>query len=200
MIKAKENIIGWFDIETTSLNQLKGAIIEFGMVLLDKDKYVDELLIQMKPDQANDLIEEQSLSIQGRTLSEVMQYDDANTFLEKINAFFEKHKGILSKQGNKIYPAGHNITSFDLNFLYQWVKRKFNINIFEKYFHFDQIDTLSIVRNFIKWGNDKPKNFKLPTLTNFFGIQHENAHNALGDVKPNIELYYKLIELYKKNH
>ncbi len=39
-------------------------------------------------------------------------------------------------------------------------------------------------------------NLKLGTLTQYFGIQHNNAHSALGDVHACREVYLKLMERY----
>lgn len=59
---------------------------------------------------------------------------------------------------------------------------------------FHRIDTVALATPLLKAG--LVENLKLPTLTKYFGISHDDAHTALSDVRACRQLYLTLMDKY----
>lgn len=103
-----------------------------------------------------------------------------NVYLKLVQVFKKYNVG-----KRKISLVGHNIDVFDIPFLE---------NIFEvnkdnvwNYISDSTFDTMSISR--LKWGNIDVSDHKLGSAMERAGVLLTNAHDAMGDVEGNTELF-----------
>ncbi len=112
----------------------------------------------------------------------------------EFKPFLNRHKtlALVSAAGNNYTTtkvAGHNIIRFDLPRL----DRLFGKG-FKPYAWWRALDTLVLASWVFDGGlggaqtEEQPKNLRLETLCEFFGIDTEGAHDALADVHQTIEL------------
>lgn len=125
---------------------------------------------------------------------------------QRLDAFFRRHQTLQligrpkGDQPGRSYSSakvgGHNVVKFDLPKLVPlWGTQ------FKPFAFWQALDTLQLAA----WvfgtsaiplerfpSRHLPDNHKLPTLCAYFGIEHENAHDALGDVAATVELAKKL--------
>lgn len=166
----------------------KVALTELAFVVIENEslEIIDKKSWLFKP-YSNDLIyEKEALVVSGISLDLLNSKG-----LEMKEAFFDI-KNFLNKYikgRNKPYLSGHNVVSFDLEFI---------INLFEmnsedisKYFNDNILDTLLMCRLSLV---DRPK-FNLASCCEAYGIEHVDAHRALSDTIATSKL---LIELLKR--
>ena len=84
--------------------------------------------------------------------------------------------------------VGHNISSFDLNILYDSLLKIAGAKLSN-----DFIDTL----RFAKHCDIECGNLKLSTICDYFHIENNQAHRSLSDCIANHYCYQKLKELYR---
>lgn len=119
--------------------------------------------------------------------------------LIQFDAFIQKYKDVerISKRTNRPFycarTAGHNIISFDDAFLRAWYKKHGNfcpVDYAAKLDTFQQAQWKVLEMNY-----QPPENYKLGTLCEYFGIQLDNAHDALADIRANASLSKHLASL-----
>lgn len=92
-------------------------------------------------------------------------------------------------------PSGANIRGFDLP-IYERLCAKYKMKPF---FHKrDKIDAMELCLYWFSFAGDKPNNYKVDTLRDFFGMSAEHAHEALGDVKQEAEIITTFLRPFKK--
>ena len=106
-------------------------------------------------------------------------------------SFLEKYRAIqkISRAGNPYTVArlaGHNVARFDAPRLLRMFKR--NHGTFLPADAFMPLDTMQLALWHFADADEKPENFKLGTLCQFFGINTEGAHDALVDVTNTVQL------------
>jgi len=171
--------------ETLSLNH-------HNMILQDEI----ELKIEFDVEKANPESLEVNHFDQEVWEAEAMSEREAVT---QIYRFLNRYKTVkqISKRGRPYYVAriaGHNAAGFDFTVL---------LRMFRKYdeflpVSFDVLDTWRLA-SWLKYCDmlpGEPKNLKLSTLCELFGIPID-AHDALGDVRANAELGFQMTELLK---
>jgi len=168
-IKVSDYVV--FDIETTGLKPDSDEIIELSAIRVRNNSVVDKFSQLVKPTHpVSSLITD----ITGIT----------NKMLKNAPRMSEVLPLFLRFVGDDIV-IGHNIVKFDRKF----IETACSIFRFPA-FNNDAIDTLGIARNC----NLNTPNNKLTTLTEYFGIDHKNAHRALSDCYAT----YKLYEILKE--
>ncbi len=158
------------DIETTGLSKYKDTIIEIGCIKVRNHCVIDEFQVLVDPH---------------RFITPFISY------LTGISNEMVQHEGIeISDALIALYDflgddiiLGHNV-SFDMGFI------QFQSNL-ELGLVFDNqlMDTMKLARKLIHC-----ENYKLVTLCQFFDVQNNQAHRALGDVYATFEVYKKLIQ------
>lgn len=113
----------------------------------------------------------------------------ATTGLKMFKEFLSRHVQVTrtSKTGGKYKiarVAGHNINSFDVNFLLAYAKKK---SVFMP-IEFRGLDTLSVIPWLKMVGVKLPEVHTLGSLCEHYGIELKDAHDALADVSANVEL------------
>ncbi len=168
-IKVSDYVV--FDIETTGLKPDSDEIIELSAIRIRNNSVVDKFSQLVKPTHPVSSLITDITGITNKMLK------DAPRISEVLPLF-------LRFVGDDIV-IGHNVVNFD---------RKFIENACSMFrfpaFNNDAIDTLCISRNC----NLNTPNNKLTTLTEYFGINHKNAHRALSDCYATYELYEILKE------
>lgn len=146
------------DLETTSTNINDAKIIEIAAIKV-KDGVIKErfeTLINPGED-----IPPSATRINGITDDMVKNAPCLEDVLDDFLAFVE---------GEVL--VGHNITTFDMNILYDAIKDYNGMD-----FSNDYIDTLYLARKC----NDSITNYKLNTICQYYGIDTSGAHRAMND-------------------
>lgn len=158
------------DIETTNRNPLKAKIIELSAIRIRNDEVVDKFSQLVDPQvrisgEVSELTGITNEMVKGKpTLDQVLQ-----TYLDFI--------------GEDVV-IGHNIATFDTTIIYDHA-----LSILNKKFSNDMIDTYRMSRRYCGLHLE---NYKLSTLTDYYGIVNEQAHRALSDCLANFEVYKRL--------
>jgi len=161
----------FFDFETTGLCPVDNRIVEFALILKDRDK---ELVRASGLVNSNALISKEASEVNGISQEEI---DSAVTSQKDMCRLFYsllKMKPLL---------VAHNLF-FDYSFLYYTLCREFGgIAAENVLFSCDVLDTLTISRDRTYYPN------KLGELIKRFNLDAVNSHKALDDVKSLIALY-----------
>lgn len=177
------------DTETTGLNPKQCGIIEIAIIVEIDDKVLVEYQSKMLPF-PGDEIKEDALKINGIDIEKIKIKPQkvCEDILSIINDSFR-----ISKE--KIILSGHNV-AFDKGFLYHWFMKN---GMSDEWFsdHFDEkiICTRKKAEKYFLNKADKPENYKLTTLTDWFKIEHDNAHSAWSDMEASRRLDGILDEL-----
>ena len=165
-----------FDLETTDSNVNYAEIIEIGAIKISNGEIIDTFSTLVKPTFP---IPESATIINGITNDMVI---DAPKIDDVIPEFLEFIKDQVL--------LGHNITTFDLNIVYDYACDIAGIEI-----NNDFIDTLYISRNC----NYDIENHKLATICDYFSIDRTGAHRALQDCYLTNACYRKMKEVGLSN-
>ncbi len=122
--------------------------------------------------------------------------------LTQFRMLLRRHQTLrlISKAGRPYMTAqlaGHNITAFDIPMITAANLAITPLGQRPTYMHhsWQGIDTLAQatwMRIFTQGFN--PDNLQLPTLSKYFGVPHEDAHDALGDVRANVLVARAMLE------
>lgn len=185
----------FYDCETGGLYHDKQSLLTAYFDVCDENlKTIDSLYLQLKPADLKDLsVDVEALKINGINLQEHLNDPATLTYKEgqaKLLAFLEKHK--IKGKRKHFRPCGHNI-DFDNRFIWHQLMPK---ETWDKLIHYHQLDTTNVT-TFLQDVGILPKsmNTRLTGLADYFNIPEIDAHNAMGDVKMNIQVYRKMREL-----
>lgn len=158
-----------FDLETTGVSVAKDDIIEISALRSRNGQIVDTFSTLVNPGRS---IPRDATAVNGITDEMVRDAPQIGTALS----------GFLEFAGKDVL-VGHNIHSFDLNFVYDAVSV-----LFGKEVDNDYIDTLYMARRCLPG----LKSYKLTDIAAHFGISSAGAHRALNDCKMNQKCYEEL--------
>ncbi len=158
-----------FDLETTGISCVNDQIIEISAVKAAGGKVVDTFSTLVNPQCA---IPYSATRVNGITDEMVAEAPCIQEALEGFLAFIKGH--VL---------VGHNIHSFDLNFIIDAAMGVFGRDVRNNY-----VDTLYMARNCLP----KLPHYKLSDVANHFGISAVGAHRALNDCVINQGCYESL--------
>lgn len=171
----RENINDYtvIDLETTGRYINSCEIIEMSAVKVRNGEIVDTFSTLVCP---NGHLSSDITELTGIT-SEML--DDAPTISDVLSDY-------LDFIGNDIV-LGHNIASFDTNLIYD-ICEQYGLALFQ--------NTMLDTYHYARCCNISVSDYKLTTLTKYFGIEHEEAHRALADCIANFKCYEALKPLY----
>lgn len=161
-----------FDLETTGVNPATDAIIEISAIRVRKGKAVEEFSTLVNPGRS---IPYGATRVNGITDEMVADAPETSVALKSFLAF----------AGTSVL-VGHNIGSFDLNFLCNAAQRLFGQSVENDY-----IDTLPMAKSCLP----ELHHYKLTDLAEHFGISAEGAHRALNDCVMNQKCFEELGKL-----
>lgn len=184
------NELIFFDLETSGLIPEEHDIIQIAAIdAVTGDEF--ERYVRFKVGNAS----KAALEVNG--YSEEVWDEKAVSQREAFEAFREfvqahaKQTRISRRTGNEYkvaVMAGHNIDKFDMQFLKMWEQR------LDGYLNIDYAcyDTLQLARWLLP---NIDTGYRLEELANYFKIAHGKSHNALEDVRMNIQVAAKLVTL-----
>lgn len=164
------------DLETTSNKLYDAKIIEIAAIKVRSGKVIDEFQCLVNPEEK---IPASATAVNHITNEMVKNAPVLNDVLDDFLTFV-----------NGEILIGHNITTFDLNILYDVVKDSRELD-----FNNDFIDTLYLARKCV----DSLENYKLETISNHYRLDVSGEHRALKDCYLTEECYHRLSEEYD-NH
>lgn len=157
------------DIETTGKSKNTCEIIELSAVKVHNSVVVDKYSTLIQPTKKVPAVVTELTGI-------------TNEMLINAPSINEKLPEYLNFIGNGVI-LGHNISTFDRHIINRYCL-ELGFNIFDNI----TLDTY----HFARCCNIDVPDYKLTTLTAFFGINHFNSHRALADCIANFECYEKL--------
>lgn len=181
----------FFDCETGGLNSNIHPLLTVFFGVYDENfKLIDELYLQLKPENTtNIVVEESAMKVTGINLEEHLLDPQTLTYKEgltKLLQLLERNK-IKGKRKHYI-PAGHNL-QFDLDFIF---KQLIPQDKWEKYCHYSFLDTFRLV-TFLKDAGILPSDLgNLGSLVEYFGLTMRDAHHAKEDIKMTVEVFQSL--------
>lgn len=164
-----------FDLETTGLSPEKDEIIEISGIKVRDGRAAEEFSTLVNPGRP---IPSGATKVNGITDRMVQDAPMLKTALEQFLAF----------AGDDIL-VGHNIHSFDMNFLYNGVMKTLGREVANDY-----VDTLYLARSCMP----QMYRYRLTDLADHFGIETKGAHRALQDCVMNQQCYERMGRLLEK--
>jgi len=119
------------------------------------------------------------------------------TGLKAFDHFVGPHKDVQRKRksGGVFYSlrtGGHNILKFDDPFVRAWYREQGKFCPFD---YQEMYDTLQYAKWKIGFDNpDKPENYKLGTLCEYYKVPLDGAHDAAADILANARLAWRLMQ------
>lgn len=182
----------FFDCETGGTEPKTDAILQLSAIIEVDGNVVDEIDLKIKPLQGKTVTAE-ALEVQGRTVQEVMSFNDPIDSYAAFNKFLARRP---AHKLNRYTMAGYN-AGFDCDFLNQWYK---DISggpfAYWKYLQFSPIDILPFVRAFKHIGIMDIENCKLGTVCKYFGVEIQ-AHDSLSDIRATREVTNLFLREFK---
>lgn len=178
------------DNETGGLGDNVSLLTTY-LAVLDKDlRILDELYLEIKPEDGVYRIEPQALAINKIDL--VIHDKTAETKSIAGQKLFKFLRTNSADGADKLIPFGHNVI-FDVISLH---KELLNRPTFEKFTSYRKLDT-AVIAQFLKLAGKIPDEVSgsLSSLAKFFGITNKQAHNAREDVVVTIEVLKSLLKL-----
>lgn len=186
--------LAFIDTETTGVDPKVNDIWQLGVILDIDGQEVARELFECKPFNMA-AVSPEALAVSGVTME----------YLEKLQQpyqMFYSLRNLLSKYVNK-YDKNDNFkivafnTPFDKDFLYNFFS-KCGDSYFHSLFAKPFVDLLNFFRipYCLEQFNPMPANLKLQTLTEYFSITHDQAHNALSDASAVRDIWYKHVSFY----
>ena len=186
----------WLDTETTGIEVADSAAFELAFILVDGGNVVCERCFFLNP--LNDTIKyhEEAGKVHGYSEQDIKSFPDEREQMPKIANFLVEARELWQKDGSKsekLVIAGYNV-EFDIKHLKALLER--NGYKFEDYFSNIIADVFVQVK---RAGMQKALPYlpdrKLKTVAKHLGVNLENAHDALADIKATREVAGKLYKL-----
>jgi hypothetical protein len=183
----------FLDTETGGTKPINSLLTAYFAIYDQNFNPVDELYLWLKPSDLTKLnVEQEALKVNGINIEEHLNNPHTVTYEEgtkKLIDFLNKYK--IKGKKRSYRPCGHNF-DFDRNFIFNWLMNK---ELWEKYIHYNSIDTLRIL-TFLQDIDLFPEDLgSLTSLTKYFNIPENNVHDAKGDVLMNVEVYKNIKNL-----
>lgn len=186
----------YFDLETGGLDPTRHPVIQFAGIAVEGWEPVGELELKIHFDPTK--AEPEALGLNSfdadTWAAEAVRSSEA---VAKIGKFLREHARVdVPKKPPKIGTwracqlAGYNAATFDRPFLGELFRRHdaFCVGTLAV------LDVYQLVQWWATTTDDRPENLRLETVAPFLGIEHGEAHDALGDVRATIAVAKLLME------
>lgn len=186
----------WLDTETTGLETTDSSAFELAFILVQNGVVICERDFFLNPLSETIKYHEEAGKIHGYTEDQIKSFPPEKEQMPKIAEFLKNAVELFKPDGSrteKLVISGYNV-GFDIKHLKALLERNgFN---YDDYFVSDIADVFEQVK---KAGFQKALPFlpdrKLGTVAKHLGVELENAHNALSDIKATREVAKKLQQL-----
>ena len=183
----------WLDTETTGIEVTDSAAFELAFILVDNGRFICERCFFLNPLSETIIYHAEAGAIHGYSEADIKAFPSEQEQMPKIAAFLEESRELWQKDGSKsekLIIAGYNV-GFDIAHLKAGLERHgFK---FDDYFSEIIADVFEQVK---KAGRQRIlpylQNRKLTTIAEHLGIEYENAHDALADIKVTRQVAAKL--------
>lgn len=198
-----------FDFETDSANPHTCNPVQLGAVAIHGKKLEvipgSEFVINIKPDGIDtpEYFTKERLDTIGwhANLRQVSSDDIVNKWKEGVMPEYawKQFKAYVDKfnpKKNDFFapiPCGANIKEFDL-VIAKRLNQQYKISTM--FWERDQVDVQNLAFLWLSWLPNCPKNFKMDTLRQHFGLSCDNNHDALQDVRDEAYLISKFLKLH----
>jgi len=171
----------WVDVETTgtdpklhTVHQVAGQIVIDGII-------IDKFNLEFRPAEGAE-INDKALEVSDLTREQILlRTISSEEAYEQFNNILTSHVDKYSKKDKYIFCAYN--AKFDADFLSEWYKRNGNKYFFGLILGGAYLDPLNLSLLYeIKKGEMIFDNHKLGTVAKYFGIELDNAHDALADI------------------
>lgn len=198
-----------FDFETGSRNPFKTQPTQIAALALDGRNFavkgqfnseIQPILDDEKAIEAGlDPVEDEALKITKKTRDNLATAPSLKSVWDKFTKFVSQYNWKGDAFFNPI-PVGFNIISFDMviiNRLCQefgpWDKDRQQQKIFSRVYKFDIMD------NIFAWTESDPsvRSISMDSLRERMGLNTDNAHDALQDVKDSANIFIKLMKTHR---
>ena len=186
----------WLDTETTGLEVTDSAAFELAFILVDAGKVLCERCFFLNPLSETIKYHEAAGKVHGYSEQDIKTFPAESEQMPKIAQFLEEAMELWKKDGSKsekLVVAGYNV-EFDIKHLKALLER--NGYKWSDYFSDIVADVFVQVK---KAGMQKALPYlpdrKLGTVATHLGVNLENAHDALADIKATREVAGKLYKL-----
>lgn len=186
----------WLDTETTGIEVADSAAFELAFILVDGGNVVCERCFFLNPLSETIKYHEEAGKVHGYSEQDIRSFPDEREQMPKIASFLAEARELWQKDGSKsekLVIAGYNV-EFDIKHLKALLER--NGYKFEDYFSSIIADVFVQVK---RAGMQKALPYlpdrKLKTVAKHLGVNLENAHDALADIKATREVAGKLYKL-----
>lgn len=186
----------WLDTETTGIDPSDSAAFEVAFVLVDNGEAKCERCFFLNPLSDTIKYHEGAGKVHGYSESEIKEFLSEKEQVPKIASFLEEAREMWKKDGSmseKLVIAGYNV-DFDVRHLKALLERNgFN---YSDYFQPYVADVYTQVKNAsIQKALPYLPDRKLGTVAKHLGVDIENAHDALADIRATREVAVKLHKL-----
>ena len=217
------NKICVFDFETDGSNPLECSPVQLAALMIDPKKLEiiegSEFNVYLKPERLEKPTKDLSMSVyagsdildwhgkvKGVDASEIfqswMQYPDQKHSWQQFLAYLDKYHAIAGKSKSQFsapLAAGYNIIRFDMKIVdrlsvkYGQTNKENQTNIFHPR---DRIDIMNIAWLWLS-NVSELKSLSLDSLRNYLGINKDNAHDAMKDVRDCADILIRFLRLHK---
>ncbi|MEX2171073.1 MAG: 3'-5' exonuclease [Pirellulales bacterium] len=195
MLKAKEQRLIFFDLETGGIDPKCHPIIQLAAVAIDEQLEVLEAFeakIKFNPRQAKAHSLRKNHYHPGVWANAAQ---DAKVVVKEFSDFLRRHASVpaLSAQGKSYHVAqlvAHN-AAFDGPFLTAWFDK---LGLYLPARRLVLCTMQLAMWRFVSSDDNPPANYQLATLCEYFGVPFHAAaaHDALGDVSATVQLFQTL--------
>ena len=185
--------IAWLDLETSGLDPIKNGIVQAAFIIDIEGEVVAEREFFLNP--TGKELSPEALEVHGITAETIATYHPAIAVKAEIARFLSAFVDKFNR-ADKLTIGGYNV-GFDISFLEQlWADSG------DKYFYsfFDHfpVDPFKI-QPFLEWAglSAPPEKRNLSALATHYGLDLEDAHDAMADIRTTRALALKMCEAIK---
>lgn len=175
----------FIDVESTGLSQ-NAAVIEIAAIPFVNGEIKPHFHSMIRPHDGATL-EAKAFEITGINVNEIWDYPQAKDVLDEFIKWIDTHETIFNL-------AGWNV-GFDRRMLFRLFNRNAQYGSFITRFNNNDLDSLSECREIFKGKRNKPSDFKLSTVCEYFKIETGVSHRALQDIQNTIAVFMELQKL-----
>lgn len=186
----------WLDTETTGIEVTNSAAFEVAMILIDNGSFICERCFFLNPLSETINYHEEAGKVHGYSEADIKSFPTESEQVPKIARFLTDARELFQKDGSKtekLVIAGYNV-GFDIKHIKALLER--NGFKFEDYFSNTVADVFEQVK---RAGMQKALPYlpdrKLGTVAKHLGVNLENVHDALADIKATRDVATKLHQM-----